>query len=34
VTLTQFDQINGVGALKSKKYGETFVDAIAGFDVD
>jgi ATP-dependent DNA helicase RecQ len=32
MTLTQFDQINGVGALKSKKYGETFVTAIAQFN--
>ena len=30
-TLTQFDQINGVGARKSKQYGETFIGAIAAF---
>lgn len=31
MTLDKFDQINGVGARKSKKYGEIFVQAIAEF---
>jgi ATP-dependent DNA helicase RecQ len=30
-TLTQFDQINGVGARKSKQYGDTFINAISEY---